>query len=64
MSLGLTTNYKEIEDLCNEFISKGVTIVCSYPKKGNSFCISASYDGVVKVTSEWMCKDEKSGNFK
>lgn len=59
MSLGLTTNYKEIEDLCNEFISKGVTIVCSYPKKGNSFVFPASYNGVIKVTSEWMCKDEK-----
>ncbi len=59
MSLGLTTNYKEIEDLCYEFISKGVTIVCSYPKKGNLFVFPASYDGVIKVTSEWMCKDEK-----
>ncbi|MDY3201386.1 MAG: S8/S53 family peptidase [Arcobacter sp.] len=59
MSLGLKTNYKEIEELINEFIKKGVVIVSSFPRRGEDLVYPASYSGVIKVTSEGMCKDDK-----
>lgn len=59
MSLGLTTNYEQIEDLCKFFIKKGVTIISSYPKLGQEFVYPASYENVIKVTSEGKCIDEK-----
>lgn len=59
MSLGLKTNYKEIEELINEFIKKGVVIVSSFPRRGKDLVYPASYSGVIKVTSEGMCKDDK-----
>src|SRR6218665_2085104 len=34
MSLGLKTNYKEIEDLCKKLSSNGVTIISSFPRSG------------------------------
>lgn len=59
LSLGFNTNYTEIENLCKEFIKKGVTIISSYPRRSNKNVYPASYDGVIKVTSEFMSKDEK-----
>lgn len=59
MSLGLKTNYKEIEELIHEFIKKGVVIVSSFPRRGEEFVYPASYENVIKVTSEGMCKDDK-----
>ncbi|MFW2599853.1 S8 family serine peptidase [Aliarcobacter butzleri] len=59
MSLGLKTNYKEIEELCHEFIKKGVVIISSYPKSGQEFVYPASYENVIKVTSEGKCMDDK-----
>ncbi|MFW3340285.1 S8 family serine peptidase [Aliarcobacter butzleri] len=59
MSLGLKTNYKEIENLVNELINKGVTIVSSFPRRGEDFVYPASYNGVIKVTSEGKCMDDK-----
>lgn len=59
MSLGLKTNYKEIEELIHEFIKKGVVIVSSFPRRGENFVYPASYKGVIKVTSEGMCLDDK-----
>ena len=59
MSLGLKTNYKEIEELINEFIKKGVVIVSSFPRRGEDLVYPASYSGVIKVTSEGMCLDDK-----
>ncbi|MCT7908302.1 S8/S53 family peptidase [Arcobacter lacus] len=58
MSLGLKTNYKEIENLVNELINKGVVIVSSFPRRGEDFVYPASYNGVIKVTSEGMCLDD------
>ncbi|MFW2454315.1 hypothetical protein ACN4FY_12125, partial [Aliarcobacter butzleri] len=43
MSLGLKTNYKEIEELCREIIKKGVVIISSNPKSGQEFVYPASY---------------------
>jgi hypothetical protein len=57
MSLGLKTNYKEIEELCKKLISKGVTIISSFPRSGTEFVFPASYDGVLKITSDGKCKE-------
>ena len=59
MSLGLSSNYKEIKEICEKLINKGVTIVASYPRRSNTHTYPSSYDGVIKVTSEGMCEDEK-----
>ena len=55
MSLGLKTNYKEIEDLCKKVSSKGVTIISSFPRSGADFVFPASYDEVISVTSDGEC---------
>ncbi len=55
MSLGLKTNYKEIEDLCNYFTSKGVSIISSFPRSGAEFIYPASYEEVISVTSDGRC---------
>ena len=57
MSLGLGTNYKEIEDLCKYFSSKGVTIISSFPRSGAEFVFPASYDEVISVTSDGRCEE-------
>jgi major intracellular serine protease len=59
LSLGLKENYKEIKAICEELIKKGVTIVCSYPRRSKNQIYPAAYNEVIKVTSEWMCKDDK-----
>jgi major intracellular serine protease len=59
MSLGFKENYKEIKEVCEKLIKKGVTIVCSYPRKSSISIYPASYEDVIKVTSEGMCKDDK-----
>ncbi|WP_321312392.1 S8 family serine peptidase [Halarcobacter sp.] len=59
LSLGFNTNYKEIEEVCNELLKKGVTIVASYPRRSKVHTYPASYEKVIKVTSEGMCKDDK-----
>ena len=59
MSLGLKTNYKEIEDLCNHFISNGVTIISSFPRSGVDFVYPASYEEVISVTSDGKCQDNQ-----
>lgn len=56
MSLGLKTNYKEIEDLCKKLISSGVTIISSFPRSGADFVFPASYDEVISVTSDGKCQ--------
>lgn len=55
MSLGLKTNYKEIEDLCKKLSSNGVTIISSFPRSGVDFVFPASYDEVISVTSDGKC---------
>ena len=59
LSLGVSQNYQEIERVCKALIKKGVTIVSSYPRRSSAEVFPASYEGVIKVTSEGMCKDEK-----
>lgn len=59
MSLGLKTNYKEIEDLCNYFTSKGVFIISSFPRSGAEFVYPASYDEVISVTSDGKCENNQ-----
>ena len=59
MSLGLTSNYKEIKEICTKLQEKGVTIVASYPRRSEIHTYPSSYDGVIKVTSEGMCEDDK-----
>lgn len=59
MSLGLKTNYKEIEDLCKKLNSKGVTIISSFPRSGANFIFPASYDEVISVTSDGKCEENK-----
>jgi len=59
MSLGLTSNYKEIQEVCEKLQKKGVTIVASYPRRSTTHTYPSSYDGVIKVTSEGMCEDDK-----
>ena len=59
MSLGLKTNYKELEDLCNYFTSKGVTIISSFPRSGAEFVFPASYDEVISVTSDGKCQENE-----
>ena len=59
MSLGLKTNYKEIEDLCKKLNSKGVTIISSFPRSGADFIFPASYDEVISVTSDGKCEENK-----
>ncbi len=59
LSLGFNQNYKEIKEICQKLLRKGVTIVCSYPRRSRDDVYPASYDGVIKVTSEGMCSDEK-----
>jgi major intracellular serine protease len=59
MSLGLKTNYKEIEDLCKKLISNGVTIISSFPKSGADFVFPASYDEVISVTSDGKCAENE-----
>lgn len=59
MSLGFKDNYKEIKELCEKLIKKGVTIVCSYPRKSSQSIYPASYENIIKVTSEGMCEDNK-----
>lgn len=56
MSLGLTTNYEEIEDICQKLLAKGVTIIASYPRSGETEVFPASYDGVLKVTADGKCE--------
>ncbi|WP_345977853.1 hypothetical protein [Sulfurimonas sp. HSL3-7] len=57
LSLGLKTNYREIESLCEALIEKGVAIVASFPRAGAEFVYPASYDGVISVTSDGMCAE-------
>ncbi len=57
LSLGLLTNYKEIEELCHELIKRGVIIIASFPRSGQEFVFPASYEGVIAVTSDGICKD-------
>lgn len=59
LSLGITQNYKEIEEVCNKLMNKGVTIISSYPRRSEVQIFPTSYKGVIKVTSEGMCKDDK-----
>ena len=59
LSLGFTTNFSEIKELCEKLIKKGVTIIASYPRRSNTSIYPASYDDVIKVTSEFMVKDDK-----
>ena len=59
MSLGLKTNYKEIEDLCKKLSSNGVTIISSFPRSGADFVFPASYDEVISVTSDGKCKENE-----
>ena len=59
MSLGLKTNYKEIEDLCKKLSSNGVTIVSSFPRSGADFVFPASYDEVISVTSDGKCRENE-----
>jgi hypothetical protein len=59
MSLGLKTNYKEIEELCNKLISKGVIIISSFPRSGADFVFPASYKDVISVTSDGKCQDNQ-----
>lgn len=59
LSLGLNSNYKEIEEMCTSLIQSGVTIVASYPRRSTMSVFPASYDGVIKVTSEGLCKNDK-----
>ena len=59
LSLGFTSNFVEIKELCEKLIKKGVTIIASYPRRSNTNIYPASYDEVIKVTSEFMAKDEK-----
>ncbi len=59
LSLGLSANYKEIEELCKQLIKKGITIVASYPRRAKVQTYPASYEDVIKVTSEGMCLDDK-----
>ena len=56
MSLGLKTNYKEIENLCKKLSSNGVTIISSFPRSGADFVFPASYDEVISVTSDGKCQ--------
>lgn len=59
MSLGLKTNYKEIEDLCKKLILKGTTIISSFPRSGADFVFPASYDEVISVTSDGKCQENE-----
>ena len=59
LSLGFTNNFIEIKELCEKLIKKGVTIIASYPRRSDTSIYPASYDGVIKVTSEFMAKDGK-----
>lgn len=59
MSLGLKTNYKEIEDLCKNLSSKGVIIISSFPRSGADFVFPASYDEVISVTSDGKCQENE-----
>ena len=59
LSLGFNENYKEIKEMCEKLIEKGVTIVSSYPRTARNHTYPASYNNVIKVTSEGMCNDEK-----
>lgn len=59
MSLGLKTNYKEIEDLCKKLSSNGVTIISSFPRSGADFVFPASYDEVISVTSDGKCRENE-----
>ena len=59
MSLGLKTNYKEIEDLCKKLSSNGVTIISSFPRSGADFVFPASYDEVISVTSDGKCQENE-----
>lgn len=59
MSLGLKTNYKEIENLCKKLSSKGVTIISSFPRSGADFVFPASYDEVISVTSDGKCQENE-----
>ena len=59
MSLGLKTNYKEIEELCNYFTSKGITIISSFPRSGVEFVYPASYNEVISVTSDGKCENNQ-----
>lgn len=59
MSLGLKTNYKEIEDLCKKLSSNGVTIISSFPRSGADFVFPASYAEVISVTSDGKCRENE-----
>lgn len=59
MSLGLKTNYLEIERLCKQLIAKGAVIIASFPKAGADFVFPASYEDVISVTSDGECNEEK-----
>ncbi|WP_129104755.1 S8 family serine peptidase [Arcobacter sp. CECT 8985] len=55
LSLGILTDYKEIEEICTEFRKKGVIIVSSFPRSGQNFVYPASYKNVISVTSDGNC---------
>ena len=57
MSLGFTTNYKEIQDICQRLLDKGVSIIASYPRSGGDKIYPASYEGVVRVTADGKCEE-------
>lgn len=59
ISLGLKYNYKEIKDVCEQLIKKGVVIVASYPRSGGFEVFPASYKDVIKVSSDGMCEEYK-----
>ena len=59
MSLGFTTNYKEIAESCNRLLKKGTFIVSSYPREGQKAVYPACYDGVIRVTADGRCIDDE-----
>ena len=56
MSLGLETNYQEIEELCKLHIKNGTTIISSFPRNGKTHVFPASYENVISVTSDGKCQ--------
>lgn len=59
LSLGISQDYQEIKELCQKLLDNDTTIVSSYPRRSTVQVFPASYNGVIKVTSEGMCKDDK-----
>lgn len=57
MSLGLLSNYQELENICSYFVQKGTTLISSFPRSGHEFVFPASYNEVIAVTSDGRCKD-------